>query len=413
MFSPSNLLTFVLAAVSLNSALATPVTVDTPAFNKLTISSKYKLSTLKSNGVTIADVDRARAQSLVNVGDRKENEKRQSSFPVTNGVVTYTADVGVGSPATTYSLIIDTGSSNTFIGAGKTYVKTSTSKSTGNSVSVSYGSGSFSGTEYTDTVTLSSGLVIKNQSIAVASTSTGFDGVDGILGVGPVDLTDGTVKNTGEVPTVTDNLYSQGTIPANSLGVFFAPTTSTSTKNGELTFGGADTSKISGSLSYVPVTSTYPASYYWGVDQSIGYGTTTLLSTTAGIVDTGTTLTLIASDAFKKYKTATGAVADSATGLLRITSAQYSNLKNLDFKIGGKTYSLTPNAQIFPRSLNTQIGGSANSIYLIVADIGSSSGQGLDFINGYSFLERFYTVYDTQNSRLGFAATQYTTATTN
>ena len=34
----------------------------------------------------------------------------------------------------------------------------------------------------TDTVTLSSSLVITNQSIGVASTAQGFNGVDGILG---------------------------------------------------------------------------------------------------------------------------------------------------------------------------------------------------------------------------------------
>lgn len=47
------------------------------------------------------------------------------------------------------------------------------------------------GTEYTDTVTLGTGLVITKQSIGVAKTATGFDGVDGILGIGPVDLTSG------------------------------------------------------------------------------------------------------------------------------------------------------------------------------------------------------------------------------
>lgn len=50
------------------------------------------------------------------------------------------------------------------------------------SQAVTYGSGSFSGTEFTDTVTLASGLVITKQSIGVASTSEGFSGVDGILG---------------------------------------------------------------------------------------------------------------------------------------------------------------------------------------------------------------------------------------
>lgn len=41
------------------------------------------------------------------------------------------------------------------------------------------------------------------------------------------------------------------------------------------------------------------------------------------------------------------------------------------------------------------------------------SGSGLDFINGYTFLERFYAVYDTTNKRVGFATTSNTKATTN
>ena len=48
--------------------------------------------------------------------------------------------------------------------------------------SVTYGSGDFSGTEFTDTVSLGSGLTISKQSIGVASRADGFDGVDGILG---------------------------------------------------------------------------------------------------------------------------------------------------------------------------------------------------------------------------------------
>ena len=48
--------------------------------------------------------------------------------------------------------------------------------------SVTYGSGEFSGNEVTDTVTLAPGLVITGQSIGVATSSEGFEGVDGILG---------------------------------------------------------------------------------------------------------------------------------------------------------------------------------------------------------------------------------------
>ena len=46
---------------------------------------------------------------------------------------------------------------------------------------MSYGSGSFSGEQYTDTLTLGD-LTITNQGISVASQSSGFQGVDGILG---------------------------------------------------------------------------------------------------------------------------------------------------------------------------------------------------------------------------------------
>ena len=87
----------------------------------------------------------------------------------------------------------------------------------------------------TDTVTLGPGLVIEQQQIGVAIISQGFEGVDGILGVGPVDLTQGTLQNDPNafVPTVSDNLLSQGAISEEVLGIFFAPTTSVVAANGE------------------------------------------------------------------------------------------------------------------------------------------------------------------------------------
>jgi len=371
-----------------------------------------------SNGpVNLHQRDQARAVALKARGQAiKEGklDRRATSVPVTNEVDTYIAAVGVGSPATTYNLIVDTGSSNTWVGAGTAYKETSTSKATGYNVEVTYGSGSFSGKEYTDTVTLGT-LTITEQSIGVASTSEGFEGVDGILGIGPTDLTEGTLTNDedAEIPTVTDNLYSQGTISTEVVGVSFEPTTSEEVTNGELTFGGTDSSKYTGTIAYTPLTTTEPASYYWGINESIDYGSETILSETAGIVDTGTTLVLLATNAYDKYVSATGATYDDTTGLLRISSSDYDNLEDLNFNIGSNTYALTANAQIWPRSLNTYIGGSSDDIYLVVNDLGSPSGEGLDFINGYTFLERYYSVFDTTNSRVGFATTEYTDATTN
>ncbi|KAF7348297.1 Acid protease [Mycena sanguinolenta] len=337
-----------------------------------------------------------------------------SSVDVTDAGITYTMSVGVGSPATQYTLLIDTGSSNTWVGAGQAYNPTSTSTDTRNTVNVSYGSGSFTGTEYIDEVTLAPGLVIQQQSIGVASQATGFNDVDGIIGIGPVDLTANTVKGTSTVPTVTDNLFKQGTIPIESIGISYVPSTSASAVNGELTFGGTDSSKFTGTISYVPITTTSPASNYWGIDQSISYGTdNTILDLTAGIVDTGTTLLMIATDAFQAYQKATGAKSDSTTGLLTVTESQFENMQSLFFQIGDQTLELTPNAQIWPRALNSTLGGEEGKIYLIVADMGSNSGSGLDFIDGFGFLQRFYSVFDTTNAQVGFATTEFTTAETN
>ena len=63
--------------------------------------------------------------------------------------------------------------------------------------------------------------------------------------------------------------------------------------------------------------------------------------------------------------------------------------------------------------LNTAIGGSPNFVYLITADLGTPSGEGFDFVDGMTFLERFYYVFDSGNNQVGFATTEFTNAETN
>ncbi|KAL1676609.1 aspartic peptidase domain-containing protein [Schizophyllum commune] len=312
------------------------------------------------------------------------------------------------------NLIVDTGSSNTWVGAAKPYTPSDTSQNTGKPVGVAYGSGYFVGEEYTDRVTLSKQLVINKQSIGDAEISNGIAPFDGILGVGPVDLTAGSLllNRTEEIPTVTDNLYSQGTIPRPALGVYFAPAASDS-PGGALTFGGADSSLYTGHLQKFPKTTTSPASAYWGYDQSITYGGKQILAKTAGIADTGTTLIYLPTDAYRAYMASTGAVEDQHTGLLRMQLLLRAVSNKRSWDTLQEDFALIPDAQLWPRSRNAEIGGTPDGYYLIVANIGSNSGQGLDFINGYAFLERYYSYYDTKDSKMGFATTKYTTAVVN
>ena len=47
----------------------------------------------------------------------------------------------------------------------------------------------------------------------------------------------------------------------------------------------------------------------------------------------------------------------------------------------------TKNAQIWPRAMNSELGGEEGGIYLVAQDNGQQSGQGLDFINGFVWRE--------------------------
>ena len=56
-------------------------------------------------------------------------------------------------------------------------------------------------------------------------------------------------------------------------------------------------------------------------------------------------------DAYSKYKSATGGTEDSSTGLLKISSSQYNKLETLNFNIGdtGECY--------FARSVESTLNG--------------------------------------------------------
>lgn len=288
--------------------------------------------------------------------------------------------------------------SNLWCGAQSQCEPSSTGQSTGSSVQVGYGSGSFSGTEYTDNVSFG-GLTVQGQSVGAASQSSGFNGVDGIIGFGPVDLTANTVDGADQVPTFMDNLYSQGSISSEVLGVSFRPESGSDSDdtNGELTLGGTDSSKYSGSITYFNTLQSGQAASYWGISiASFTYGSTTLASSATGIVDTGTTLIYIPTKAYNKLLSAAGGSADQS-GLTAFSSKPTSNF---NIKFGSSTFSLTPAQYLVPTSQYSEFGLSTGQYYAFFADGGSS---GVDTIIGQKFLENYYSVFDTTNSRIGFA----------
>ena len=75
------------------------------------------------------------------------------------------------------------------------------------------------------------------------------------ISLGPRDLNEGTLSpdpSEAGAPTLLDQAFKQGVIPEEILGVFLAPTTSLDGEaNGELSFGGIDSNKITTPVSFV------------------------------------------------------------------------------------------------------------------------------------------------------------------
>ena len=145
------LISTIVLALSLSSSASPLVTIDKPSQG---INLPFAVQLNVAN-VTIPEIDLARVSHLFARGKAKvaandttsSVDRRASSFSIANTAIAYTTVINVGSPATSYTLLIDRGSSNTWVGARSAYKRTKTSISAGHSVQASYGSGSFSGSE--------------------------------------------------------------------------------------------------------------------------------------------------------------------------------------------------------------------------------------------------------------------------
>jgi cathepsin D len=253
----------------------------------------------------------------------------------------YYGDISIGSPAQSFKVIFDTGSSNLWVPSKScwsiacwTHKTFDGSKSSsygqdeqGRKMEIQYGSGAVKGTVAKEVVTWG-GKQIKNVYFGEMTTLDGVSFVaakfDGILGMGFK-----TISVDG-IPTVFDLLYEQGLVPDNSFAFYL-------TKNGgdgsKLTLGGYDATKAATPFKYYPIS--WEA--YWMVnldDVSIN-GVALKVVGGKAILDSGTSLLV--------GDTALVNLINSKIGTVKGDCSNLSSLPNVSFVIGGDEYVLTPN----------------------------------------------------------------------
>ncbi|KAG2066417.1 aspartic peptidase A1 [Suillus decipiens] len=336
-----------------------------------------------------------------------------SQVDLGEGMQGYTVRAAIGDPLTNYDLVVDSASAITWIGAALPYFNPN-GVNTNVPVAVNYRYGSFQGTIWEDGITFTERITVSRMQIGVASTEQNI-AADGVLGIGPTLSGRGALPSFPNqmLPTIIDRLFEEGTIPQHVVGIFFKPTVANEDNDGELCFGGTNPRQYIGKPKFTGIATTPPSSSHWGINQWIRYADTQILANSPGIVDSGCTFLYLAIDAYERYRAVTGGTLNPANGLLQISLQQYNNLYDLEFHTGTINLKLVPNAQIWPRSLNNKINGGENDIFLVVKSLATPTGAGFNFVNGYVFLQRFYTVFDSGNRRVGFAPNVFTEASTN
>jgi saccharopepsin len=315
----------------------------------------------------------------------------------------YFSEIGIGTPPQIFKVILDTGSSNLWVPSERCssiacylhhkYVSadSSTYKANGSEFKIEYGSGSMTGFISQDDVTIGD-IVIKNQHFAEATSEPGlafaFGRFDGILGLGWDRL------SVQKMVTPFDQMIAQHLVEERVFSFYLGYTDDAS----EVVFGGIDHTHYDGDITWIPLR----RKAYWEVDlDSIALGDSVAeLDNTGVILDTGTSLNTLPSNLAEMLNNEIGAKRGFG-GQYTIDCDKRGSLPDVTFSLNGYNFSLPASDYIM------EVSGSCISTFSAL-DVNPPAGP--IAILGDAFLRRWYTIYDSGNSRVGIARSKQTSS---
>ncbi|EIW79067.1 acid protease [Coniophora puteana RWD-64-598 SS2] len=309
-------------------------------------------------------------------------------------------NVSVGTPAQTYSVLFDTGSSDMFLAGpncGTTCAghaiydpaQSSSSASTGKNFTLAYGGGAtVKGGQYTDTVALA-GLRATNQTLGAATMYSpqlgkGTFPADGLLGMGFEEI-----SNFPASP-VFSTLVNESASAAPVFGFKLAQ----SGDGPELYVGGTNAQLYTGEFTYVPLEDKG----WWqikadSIDASTGSGGNATLQEVHAIVDTGTTLIIGDPAQVDTFYASLGA--KNATELGQgFYSFPCDAFPDVSITLGGKAFAISKESFNF----GPVAAGASECAGGIIGQAGAPF-----WILGDVFLQNVYTAFDYGNAQVGFA----------
>jgi len=310
----------------------------------------------------------------------------------------YYGEIALGTPLQKFNVIFDTGSSDLWVASSNcdsscgrhaeyNSADSSTYVANGQPFNITYGSGPVGGYESVDTLTLG-GEVVTSQEFAEVTNAAGLGAAykigkfDGILGMAF------PVLSVNHVPTVFENMVTQELVPKAEFAFYLGDSRS---DKGELVLGGTDPKHYSGSFQYVPLK----AETYWEVllaGFSVAGTNYVPAGGNNGVIDSGTSILTGPSDAVAEIAKALGAKPIIEGEYMVACDAP--TLTDIVIEMGGFTFTLAPSDYLLPD-------GDACILGIMGLDVAPPTGP--LWILGDMFMRKYYTVFDVENSRVGFA----------
>uniref|UniRef100_A0AAY4BBB0 pepsin A n=1 Tax=Denticeps clupeoides TaxID=299321 RepID=A0AAY4BBB0_9TELE len=310
----------------------------------------------------------------------------------------YYGVISIGTPPQSFTVLFDTGSSNLWVPS--VYCsspacqnhdmfnpqQSSSYQSSGQSVSIQYGTGSMTGVLGYDTVTVG-GITIQNQIFGLSQTEAQFMyymAPDGILG-----LAFPSISSSGATP-VFDNMMSQNLVSQDLFSVFLS---SDEQQGSVVMFGEIDSSYYTGSITWVPLSSES----YWQISVDSVTINGNVVACSGGcqaIVDTGTSMLVGPTGDISNINSWVGASTDQ-NGDSVVSCGNIQSMPTVTFNINGSAFTLPASAYVSQVSTSngctTGFSGSSDSLWIL----------------GDVFIREYYTVFDRANNYVGFAPNSY------
>uniref|UniRef100_A0A8C7DV36 Cathepsin D-like n=1 Tax=Oncorhynchus kisutch TaxID=8019 RepID=A0A8C7DV36_ONCKI len=318
----------------------------------------------------------------------------------------YYGVISIGTPPQDFTVLFDTGSSNLWVPSihcsfldvacwlhhRYNSKKSSTYVQNGTQFSIQYGRGSLSGFISGDTVSLA-GMQVTGQQFGEAVKQPGITFAvarfDGVLGMGYPTI------SVDKITPVFDTAMAAKLLPQNIFS-FYISRLPFAAVGGELMLGGTDPLYYTGDLHYVNVT----RKAYWQIEMSsveVGNQLTLCKAGCQAIVDTGTSLITGPAEEVRALQKAIGAL-PLLMGEYWIDCKKVSSLPVITFNLGGKMFNLTGDDYII---MESQMGQKICLSGFMAMNIPPPAGP--LWILGDVFIGRYYSVFDRDADRVGFA----------